>query len=277
MKRLAIILISLLLISPLRFISAQPDVTMIEAKLWQESVSLDDFILQLEGNIKTLEEEVCYQYEVYDLIITVDLTKGYGLVHDQPEPYLLSPSELDDTVLNIVWHLPKQLDGEVYVPIQFIERLFKATYDESSTSFIMNQIHEIKEKEVKEIEEVVIAPSKPQVFKPIQSTPSQEEVAITPLPKPQVPTTPKPEVTPPTPSPTPEEPENLTPPSVAPPVIEEPEEELPSIGEDSTPEMPAPDPVPPVEEIPDIPEEPENPTPLNEEQEPDVVPDTLEE
>lgn len=261
MKRLAIILISLLLISPLRFISAQPDITMIEAKLWQESVSLNDFILQLEGNIKTLEEEVCYQYEVYDLIITVDLTKGYGLVHDQPEPYLLSSSELDDTVLNIVWHLPKQLDGEVYVPIQFIERLFKATYDESSTSFIMNQIHEIKEKEVEEIEEVVVAPSKPQVFKPIQSTPSQEEVAITPLSKPQVPTTPKPEVTPPTPSPTPEEPENLTPPSVAPPVIEEPEKELPPVEEDSTPEMPDPDSVPPLEETPDIPEEPENPIP----------------
>lgn len=267
MKHLAIILISLLLISPLRFISAQPDVTMIEAKLWQESVSLDDFILQLEGNIKTLEEEVCYQYEVYDLIITVDLTKGYGLVHDQPEPYLLSSSELDDTVLNIVWHLPKQLDGEVYVPIQFIERLFKATYDETSTSFILNQIHEIKEKEVEEIEEVVIAPSKPQVFKPIQSTPSQEEIAITPLPKPQVPTTPKPEVTPPTPSPKPEDPENPTPPSVAPPVIEEPEKELPPVEEDSNP-------VPPIEEIPDIPEKPENPTPPTEEQEPDVVPDT---
>lgn len=277
MKRLAIMLISLFLVSPLRFIAAEPDVTTIEAKIWQESVSLDDFILQLGGNIKTLEEEVCYQYEVYDLIITVDLTKGYGLVNDQPEPYLLSPSELDNTVLNIVWHLPTQLDGEVYVPIQFIERLFKATYDETSTSFIMEQIHEIKEEEVEEIEEVVVAPSKPQVFKPVQSTPSQEEVAVTPPPTPQIPATPTPEVAPPISSPKPEEPENPTPPSVAPPVIEEPEEELPPVEEDSNPEMPAPDPVPvpPVEETPDIPEEPENPTPPIEE--PDIVLDTLEE
>lgn len=273
MKRVAIMLISLFLVSPLRFIAAEPDVTTIEAKLWQESVSLDDFILQLEGNIKTLEEEVCYQYEVYDLIITVDLTKGYGLVNDQPEPYLLSPSGLDNTVLNIVWHLPTQLDGEVYVPIQFIERLFKTTYDETSTSFIMEQIHEIEEEE--DVEEVMVAPSKPQVFKPIQSAPSQEEVEVTPPPTPQLPATPKPEMTPPISSSKPEEPGNQTPPSVAPPVIEEPEEELPPVEEDSNPEMPDPDPVPPVEEIPDIPEEPENPTPPTEE--PDIVPDTLEE
>ena len=260
MKRTGILLLCTALLLPSYFILAESEVTMIEATIEKETASLDDFILELNGKITVLEENHSYQYDFNDLTIIIDLTKGYSLVNDQPEPYLLTPSELDETVLNIMWHLPTQIENEIYVPIQFIERIFNATYEESTQSFKLKEAVEIEKEE-----DVVVKPQTKPVIKPVQPTPTPNEDDATehnPPQTPSTPVTPKPEATPPLPPSKPEQPEIETPPAVVPPVIGEPnedeeEEVVPPVEE--SPETP--EPTPPVEETPEEPEQPENPNP----------------
>ena len=265
MKRTGILLLCTALLLPSYFILAESEVTKIEATIEKGTASLDDLILELNGKITVLEENHSYQYDFNDLTIIIDLTKGYSLVNNQPEPYLLTPSELDETVLNIVWHLPTQIENEIYVPIQFIERIFNATYEESTQSFKLKEAVEIEEA----VEDVVVKPQTKPVIKPVQPTPTPNEDDATehnPPQTPSAPVTPKPEATPPLPPSNPEQPEVETPPAVippvVPPVIGEPdgdgeEEVVPPVEESpETPEL-----TPPDEETPEEPEQPENPNP----------------
>ncbi len=274
MKRTGILLLCTALLLPSYFILAESEVTKIEATIEKGTASLDDLILELNGKITVLEENHSYQYDFNDLTIIIDLTKGYSLVNNQPEPYLLTPSELDETVLNIVWHLPTQIENEIYVPIQFIERIFNATYEESTRSFKLKEAVELEEA----VEDVVVKPQTKPVIKPVQPTPTPNEddaAEHNPPQTPSAPVTPKPEATPPLPPSNPEQPEVETPPAVVPPVIGEPDEEeevVPPV--EGAPETP--EPTPPVEEIPEEPEQPENPNPPVENPETPTPPETPE-
>lgn len=146
MKRFCMTLvICILLMMPTVLTLAKSEATTIEATIQDELVSIDDFILSLEGDIEELETDQTYVYTLDEQTISIDLTTGYNLVNDQSEPYLLIPSELDESILNIVRFLPQQIKGDIFVPFQFIERVFNATYDVEKEEFVLNETGEIEE------------------------------------------------------------------------------------------------------------------------------------
>ena len=261
MKRFGMTLvICILLMIPTVLTLAEPEAITVEPTIQDELVSIDDFILSLDGEIEELETDQTYVYTLDEQIITIDLTTGYSLVNDQSEPYLLIPSELDESILNIVWFLPQQIKEDIFVPIQFIERVFNATYDAEKEWFVLNEPVEIEEAVEEEEEEMI--PSENPIELPSTSEDEEEIVEEAPVSTPSTPTPPKQENPKPS-TPTPPKQENPTPP------VEVPEVETPPVVEE-TPEEPV-IPAPPVEETP---EEPVTPTPPVEETSDNQTPST---
>ena len=258
------LLLSLLLMIPTILTLAEREAITVETSIQDELVSIDDFISNLDGEIEELEANHTYVYTLDEQIITIDLTTGYSLVNDQSEPYLLIPSELDESILNIMWFLPQQIEEEIFVPIQFIERVLNTTYDAEKEEFILNEPIDLEEEEI-------VLPSNP-VEIPFIPVEDEEIVEETPVATPPIPSPPKQETPKPS-TPTPPKQENPTPPVEEPeiptPPIEEPEIPIPPIEEPEIPDVEEPtlpdngETVPPE---PETPEQPDNPTPPVEEQ-----------
>ncbi|MDB8559598.1 hypothetical protein [Turicibacter sanguinis] len=255
--------LSFMLLLPNHTSSAQFEIDSVE--VIDELASLDDFTLALDGTLSLDEVTGIYTYTIDEHVITVDLAVGYSLVNETPEPYLLETSNLDDTVINIVYWLPILQEEEIFVPIQFLERIFNTTYEEGI--FTLNEVTEV----VEEIEE-------PQVSKPVIKDDVDGEIeeptttpnTSKPNNQPSTPETPKPDNSEPETSepeaPKPETPDLEIPEPEAPkpetPDLEipEPEDPKPETPEPETPKPEIPEPEAPKPETPD-PEIPETEDP----------------
>ena len=245
----------------------------ISVDIHEDFASLDDVTTSLGGTVTFNEETNTYIYVINEQEITLNLNHGYSLVNGEKEALFLE-DDGETNVMTIQWKTPELIDEEIYVPIQYIERVLNATYEEDMFTFhITETINEevVEQEEVdKETEEVETTPnsSATETSKPNQSTQTQKPTQTPSKPgtsesKPQqTPTTPsqpesKPEnVTPSTPTQPESEPEENLPkpdqPETKPddPVIEHPkEEDTPSVDPE---EVPSPD--LPSDSIPEDPE-----------------------
>lgn len=229
----------------------------ISVDIHEDFASLDDVTTSLGGTVTFNEETNTYIYVINEQEITLNLNHGYSLVNSEKEALFLE-DDGETNVMTIQWKTPELIDEEIYVPIQYIERVLNTTYEEDMFTFhITETINEevVEQEEVdKETEEVETTPnsSATETSKPNQSTQTQKPTQTPSKPgtsesKPQqTPTTPsqpelKPEnVTPPTPTQPESKPEeNLPKPDD--PVIENPEEEdTPSVDTPNE-EIPSPD------------------------------------
>ncbi len=232
----------------------------------EDFASLDDVATSLGGTVTFNEETNTYIYMINEQEITLNLAHGYSLVNGEKEALFLETNE-ETNVMTIQWKTPKLIDEEIYVPIQYIERVLNATYEGDRFTFnIVEMVNEeiVEQEEVLDevTEEMKNTPnsSVTNSSKPNQSTQTQKPT--------QTPSTPgisesKPQQTPIKPSQPESKPENETPstpsqPESAPdenlpkpdqpeskpdhPDIEDPkEEDTPSVDpeEDPSPDLPS--------------------------------------
>ncbi|MDO5794838.1 MAG: stalk domain-containing protein [Turicibacter sp.] len=233
----------------------------ISVDIHEDFASLDDVTTSLGGTLTFNEETNTYTYVINEHEISLNLNHGYSMVNGEKEALFMEVDE-ETNLMTIQWKTPELIDEEIYVPIQYIERVLNATYEEDMFTFhITETINEevVEQEEVdKETEEVETTPnsSATETSKPNQSTQTQK-----PTQTPSKPGTSesKPQQTPITPSQPESKPEDVTPtqpeskpeenlpkpdqPEIKPddPVIENPEEEdTPSVDTPNE-EIPSPD------------------------------------
>ena len=185
----------------------------ISVDIHEDFASLDDVTTSLGGNRDFNEETNTYIYVINEQEITLNLNHGYSLVNSEKEALFLE-DDGETNVMTIQWKTPELIDEEIYVPIQYIERVLNATYEEDMFTFhITETINEevVEQEEVdKETEEVETTPnsSAMETSKPNQSTQTQK-----PTQTPSKPGTSesKPQQTPTTPSQPESKPEDVTP------------------------------------------------------------------
>lgn len=91
-------------------------------------VSFDDIVSGLEGEMTVSENSRVYQLN--EQVFTLAPEKGYSLVNEQDEPFLLETSLTDETVLNVTHTTPILFNDELFVPISYVERLLGLTFKE---------------------------------------------------------------------------------------------------------------------------------------------------
>lgn len=233
----------------------------ISVDIHEDFASLDDVTTSLGGTVTFNEETNTYTYVINEHEISLNLDHGYSMVNGEKEALFMEVDE-ETNLMTIQWKTPELIDEEIYVPIQYIERVLNTTYEDDLFTFnITETINEeiVEQEEVdEETEEVQTTPNPPvtNTSKPNQSTQTQKPT--------QTPSTPgtsgsKPQQTPITPSQPESKPEDVTPtqpeskpeenlpkpdqPEIKPddPVIENPEEEdTPSVDTPNE-EIPSPD------------------------------------
>lgn len=233
----------------------------ISVDIHEDFASLDDVTTSLGGTVTFNEETNTYTYVINEHEISLNLDHGYSMVNGEKEALFMEVDE-ETNLMTIQWKTPELIDEEIYVPIQYIERVLNTTYEDDLFTFnITETINEeiVEQEEVdEETEEVQTTPNPPvtNTSKPNQSTQTQK-----PTQTPSKPGTSesKPQQTPITPSQPESKPEDVTPsqpeskpeenlpkpdqPEIKPddPVIENPEEEdTPSVDTPNE-EIPSPD------------------------------------
>ncbi|MDE5976902.1 MAG: hypothetical protein K2G70_00330 [Turicibacter sp.] len=265
----------------------------IPVDVYEDLASLNDIVTTLDGNVQFDEETGTYTYHILDQEIQLNLEYGYSQVNDEKEALFVEKDE--ETNLTIIkWRTPQLIDDEIYVPIQYIERVFDATYTDQAFAFHAIKI-DVEEELKAENEEEFISDSIAEVEEETTTNrgqvpnylgqinqPSQVEQAPTQPTQ----TPPQVEQAPTRPTQTPPQVEQApTQPTQTPPQVEQPDEEnqteynkpgqLPSEPEvtPDTPEEPnVPEENPVTPEEPNAPEEnpvtPETPSPEDEETSP---------
>ena len=186
----------------------------ITADVHENLASLDDITTSLGGTVTFNEETMNYTYLINEQEITLNLEFGYSLVNGEKEALLIEADE-KTKLMTIQWQKPELIDEEIYVPIEYIERILGATYEEEEFTFSITEAHEDVAEEDEEIEEesekVEVISNQPETNHPSSDESSSNQGTNQSKPQ-QTPTTPskpesKPEDTKPS---TPVEPE-LTP------------------------------------------------------------------
>ena len=214
----------------------------ITADVHENLASLDDITTSLGGTVTFNEETMNYTYLINEQEITLNLDFGYSLVNGEKEALLVAVDEKTN-LMTIQWQKPELIDEEIYVPIEYIERILGATYEDEEFIFSITEAHEDVAEEEEEIEEesekVEVIANQSETNHPSSDESSSNQGTNQSKPQ-QTPTTPskpesKPEDTKPStpvePEVTPEEEESEPEsepiqPKPEDPVIEEPEEEI---------------------------------------------------
>lgn len=201
----------------------------IPVDIHEDFASLDDIMATLEGSVTLDEETDTYTYKIQDQEIKLNLNYGYSEVNGENEALFV---EIDNetNLMTIKWVTPQLIDDEIYVPIQYIERVLDATYTDHAFTV---QVKETVVEEEKSAEEEFIP----------EATPENEQQTTKPL------NTSKPNQVEQTPSQTPTKP-NQVEQKPTPPVQTEDEQpsDTPTQIPDQSDPKPEEDPNPPVDE-----------------------------
>ena len=208
----------------------------IPVDIHEDFASLDDIMATLEGSVTLDEETDTYTYRIQGQEIKLNLNYGYSEVNGENEALFIEIDK-ETNLMTIKWVTPQLIDDEIYVPIQYIERVLDATYTDHAFTV---QVKETVVEEEKSAEEEFIP----------EATPENEQQTTKPL------NTSKPNQVEQTPSQTPTKP-NQVEQKPTPPV--QTEDEQPS-DEPTQPESkPEDKPVPPVEDDKGDSEDPQPP------------------
>ena len=212
----------------------------IPVDIHEDFASLDDIMATLEGSVTLDEETDTYTYTIQGQEIKLNLNYGYSEVNGENEALFV---EIDNetNLMTIKWVTPQLIDDEIYVPIQYIERVLDATYtDHAFTVQVKETVVEEEDSDEEELIREVTPEDEQEIPKPSNtSKPNQIEQ--------------KPTQTPNTPNDAEQKP--------TPPI--QTEDEQPSDEPTQTPiqpeSKPEEEPKPPVEEDKEDPEDPQPP------------------
>lgn len=208
----------------------------IPVDIHEDFASLDDIMATLEGSVTLDEETDTYTYRIQGQEIKLNLNYGYSEVNGENEALFIEIDK-ETNLMTIKWVTPQLIDDEIYVPIQYIERVLDATYtDHAFTVQVKETVVEEEDSDEEELIREVTPEDEQEIPKPSNtSKPNQIEQ--------------KPTQTPNTPNDAEQKP--------TPPI--QTEDEQPSDEPTQTPIQPEEEPKPPVEEDKEESEDPQPP------------------
>lgn len=155
----------------------------IPVDIHEDFASLDDIMTTLEGSVTFDEETNTYTYRIQDQEIQLNFDHGYSQVNGENEALFIETDE-ETNLMTIKWVTPQLIDDEIYVPIQYIERVLDATYTDHA--FTIQVKETVVEEEKEEDEELIsedIPENEQQITKPLNtSNPNQIEQKPTQTP-----------------------------------------------------------------------------------------------
>ena len=141
----------------------------IPVDIHEDFASLDDIMATLEGSVILDEETNTYTYRIQGQEIKLNLNYGYSEVNGENEALFIEIDK-ETNLMTIKWVTPQLIDDEIYVPIQYIERVLDATYtDHAFTVQVKETV--VEEEESDEEEEELIR----------EVTPEDEQETTKPL------------------------------------------------------------------------------------------------
>ena len=155
----------------------------IPVDIHEDFASLDDIMATLEGSVTLDEETDTYTYKIQDQEIKLNLNYGYSEVNGENEALFV---EIDNetNLMTIKWVTPQLIDDEIYVPIQYIERVLDATYtDHAFTVQVKETVVEEEDSDEEELIREVTPEDEQEIPKPSNtSKPNQIEQKPTQTP-----------------------------------------------------------------------------------------------
>ena len=155
----------------------------IPVDIHEDFASLDDIMATLEGSVTLDEETDTYTYRIQGQEIKLNLNYGYSEVNGENEALFV---EIDNetNLMTIKWVTPQLIDDEIYVPIQYIERVLDATYtDHAFTVQVKETVVEEEDSDEEELIREVTPEDEQEIPKPSNtSKPNQIEQKPTQTP-----------------------------------------------------------------------------------------------
>ena len=155
----------------------------IPVDIHEDFASLDDIMATLEGSVTLDEETDTYTYRIQGQEIKLNLNYGYSEVNGENEALFIEIDK-ETNLMTIKWVTPQLIDDEIYVPIQYIERVLDATYtDHAFTVQVKETVVEEEESDEEELIREVTPEDEQETTKPLNtSKPNQIEQKPTQTP-----------------------------------------------------------------------------------------------
>ena len=155
----------------------------IPVDIHEDFASLDDIMATLEGSVTLDEETDTYTYRIQGQEIKLNLNYGYSEVNGENEALFIEIDK-ETNLMTIKWVTPQLIDDEIYVPIQYIERVLDATYtDHAFTVQVKETVVEEEESDEEELIREVNPEDEQEIPKPSNtSKPNQIEQKPTQTP-----------------------------------------------------------------------------------------------
>ena len=155
----------------------------IPVDIHEDFASLDDIMTTLEGNVTFDEETDTYTYRIQGQEIKLNLNYGYSEVNGENEALFIEIDK-ETNLMTIKWVTPQLIDDEIYVPIQYIERVLDATYtDHAFTVQVKETVVEEEDSDEEELIREVTPEDEQEIPKPSNtSKPNQIEQKPTQTP-----------------------------------------------------------------------------------------------
>ena len=155
----------------------------IPVDIHEDFASLDDIMTTLEGNVTFDEETNTYTYRIQGQEIKLNLNYGYSEVNGENEALFIEIDK-ETNLMTIKWVTPQLIDDEIYVPIQYIERVLDATYtDHAFTVQVKETVVEEEDSDEEELIREVTPEDEQEIPKPSNtSKPNQIEQKPTQTP-----------------------------------------------------------------------------------------------
>ena len=155
----------------------------IPVDIHEDFASLDDIMATLEGSVTLDEETDTYTYRIQGQEIKLNLNYGYSEVNGENEALFIEIDK-ETNLMTIKWVTPQLIDDEIYVPIQYIERVLYATYtDHAFTVQVKETVVEEEDSDEEELIREVTPEDEQEIPKPSNtSKPNQIEQKPTQTP-----------------------------------------------------------------------------------------------
>lgn len=155
----------------------------IPVDIHEDFASLDDIMATLEGSVTLDEETDTYTYRIQGQEIKLNLNYGYSEVNGENEALFIEIDK-ETNLMTIKWVTPQLIDDEIYVPIQYIERVLDATYtDHAFTVQVKKTVVEEEDSDEEELIREVTPEDEQEIPKPSNtSKPNQIEQKPTQTP-----------------------------------------------------------------------------------------------
>ena len=155
----------------------------IPVDIHEDFASLDDIMATLEGSVTLDEETDTYTYRIQGQEIKLNLNYGYSEVNGENEALFIEIDK-ETNLMTIKWVTPQLIDDEIYVPIQYIERVLDATYtDHAFTVQVKETVVEEEDSDEEELIREVTPEDEQETTKPLNtSKPNQIEQKPTQTP-----------------------------------------------------------------------------------------------